>query len=218
MSQDVLQNAFGCIHHGLGYPNMKNDQVLIKSAMFLSNYTEEDARTWAARACIVPCPETKNALIPARLASCTPLGSKCVELALWNGFNPVFNMQTGPKTGDATKMKSFDELFEAALEQYKIIHREGFKIRNIARYTEETIQLAGDKGFDIFKAYIETWCDLGINHVQFNMVDNETLLAAQKQPEDYSELFVRVAGYSATFIELNKRTQDTIIARTVQEP
>jgi len=412
MPEDVLKNAFECIRHGLGYPNIRNDQVLIKSQMFWSNYTEEDARHWVAQACIVPCPETKNALIPARLASCTPLGSKCTELALWNGFNPIFRMQAGPKTGDAKKMKTFDELFEATLEQYKVIHWEGVKIRNIARHVEETImgrphlsatwercvesglscfqareqgnawhsnfiwmdgldalvgvkklvfdekkytmeqllkmlevnwegyekermdfvrapkwgndddyaddvivkfhervrddvclpceywgttakgwplvpqniaaytvcgpllgalpngrrlgdtcydggcspgagmdkkgptavlrsvgklthenmfranllnqrlspaQLVGDKGFQVWKSYIETWCDLGINHVQFNMVDNETLLAAQKQPEDYSELFVRVAGYSAAFVELNKRTQDTIIARTVQE-
>ena len=79
------------------------------------------------------------------------------------------------------------------------------------------VQLAGDKGFGTWKSYIETWCDLGINHVQFNIVDNETLLSAQKKPEDYNELIVRVAGYSAQFTTLNKKTQDTIIARTIQE-
>jgi pyruvate-formate lyase len=77
-------------------------------------------------------------------------------------------------------------------------------------------QLAGDKGFDLWHNYIKTWYDLGINHVQFNMVDNETLFAAQKEPEKYSELIVRVAGYSAHFVDMNKKTQDTIIARNVQ--
>ena len=78
------------------------------------------------------------------------------------------------------------------------------------------VQFAGNKGFELWSNYMKSWSDLGINHVQFNMVDNETLLAAQKEPEDYPELIVRVAGYSAHFVELNKRSQDTIIARTIQ--
>jgi benzylsuccinate synthase len=410
MPEDVLRNAFECIRHGLGYPNIRNDQVLIKANMFWSNTPEDEARTWTAQACIVPCPETKHGCMPARYSSSATLGSKCVELALWDGFNPIFNMQIGPKTGDPTKM-TFDELVDAVVEQYKVMHWEAVKMRNIARtieeihgrphlsatyeecvekginaferreygnnwlttfiwmdgmdalvgikklvydnkkYTMEQLlemlkanwegyekermdfvkapkwgnddpyaddiivkihermrddvclpcqdwgtrskgipmvpqniaaytvagallgalpngrrlgdtcydggcspgagldkkgptavlrsvgklthenmfranllnqrlspaQLVGDKGFDLWKSYIETWCDLGINHVQFNMVDNETLLAAQKQPEDYNELVVRVAGYSANFTGLNRKTQDTIIARTVQE-
>ncbi len=410
MPDDILKNAFECIRHGLGYPNIRNDQVLIKANMFWSGTPEEEARTWTAQACIVPCPETKDGCMPARYSSSSTLGSKCVELALWNGFNPVFNMQIGPKTGDPAKM-TFDELTDAVIEQYKVIHWESVKIRNMARVIEEIMgrphltatyercveegincferreygnnwltcfiwmdgmdslvalkklvydekkytmeqllsmlkvnwegyekermdfvrtpkwgnddgyaddiisgihervrddvclpcqdwgtrskgvpfvpqniaaytvagallgalpngrrlgdtcydggcspgagldkkgptavlrsvgklthenmfranllnqrlspaQLVGDKGFDLWKSYIQTWCDLGINHVQFNMVDNETLVAAQKQPEDYSELMVRVAGYSANFTGLNKKTQDTIMARTIQE-
>ena len=77
-------------------------------------------------------------------------------------------------------------------------------------------QFVGNKGFELWSNYMKSWSDLGINHVQFNMVDNETLVAAQKEPEDYPELIVRVAGYSAHFVELNKRSQDTIIARTIQ--
>jgi len=42
------------------------------------------------------------------------------------------------------------------------------------------------------------------------------LIAAQKEPEDYPELLVRVAGYSAHFVELNRKCQDSMIARTVQ--
>jgi formate C-acetyltransferase/benzylsuccinate synthase len=78
-------------------------------------------------------------------------------------------------------------------------------------------QLAGEKGFQIWHSYIKTWAEMGIDHVQFNMVDNETLKAAQKEPEKYPELIVRIAGYSAHFVDLNKKTQDTIIARSVQE-
>ena len=78
-------------------------------------------------------------------------------------------------------------------------------------------QFQGEKGFPMWRDYMKTWHDLGINHVQFNMVDNETLYAAQKEPEQYSELMVRIAGYSAHFVEMNKITQDGIIARSVQK-
>jgi len=77
-------------------------------------------------------------------------------------------------------------------------------------------QLQGEKGFAMWRDYMKTWHDLNINHVQFNMVDNETLYAAQREPEQYSELLVRIAGYSAHFVEMNKITQDSIIARSVQ--
>ena len=78
-------------------------------------------------------------------------------------------------------------------------------------------QLAGEKGFQLWMNYMKTWYDLNIPHVQFNMVDNETLRAAQREPEKYQELIVRVAGYSAHFVELNALTQEGIIERTVQE-
>ena len=78
-------------------------------------------------------------------------------------------------------------------------------------------QLAGEKGFQLWLNYMKTWYDLNIPHVQFNMVDNETLRAAQREPEKYQELIVRVAGYSAHFVELNALTQEGIIERTVQE-
>jgi pyruvate formate-lyase/glycerol dehydratase family glycyl radical enzyme len=52
-------------------------------------------------------------------------------------------------------------------------------------------------------------------HVQFNTVSTETLLAAQKRPEKYRDLVVRVAGYSALFVTLDKVTQDDIIERTM---
>jgi formate C-acetyltransferase len=54
-------------------------------------------------------------------------------------------------------------------------------------------------------------------HVQFNTVDTATLLAAQRNPEQYRDLVVRVAGYSALFVTLDRATQDDIIRRTVHE-
>jgi formate C-acetyltransferase/benzylsuccinate synthase len=77
-------------------------------------------------------------------------------------------------------------------------------------------QAVGEKGYQLWKAYIKTWADLGIDHVQFNMVSDKTLRAAQKDPDDYSEVIVRVAGYSAHFVDISRKTQDNIIQRTVQ--
>jgi len=77
-------------------------------------------------------------------------------------------------------------------------------------------QLQGEKGYQLWMAYMQTWADLGLDHVQFNMVSDETLRAAQKDPEKYQEVIVRVAGYSAHFVDISRKTQDNIIQRTVQ--
>lgn len=56
---------------------------------------------------------------------------------------------------------------------------------------------------------------LGISHIQFNVLNEADLRAAQKEPEKYRGLTVRVAGYTAYFTELARDLQDEIIARTV---
>ena len=69
---------------------------------------------------------------------------------------------------------------------------------------------------EIFAQYLKTWADLGIHHIQFNAVGKEVLEDAQKNPENFLNLMVRVAGYSAFFVDLSKDLQDSIIARTPQ--
>ncbi len=65
-----------------------------------------------------------------------------------------------------------------------------------------------------FESLLDAENALGGYHVQFNVVNNDTLRAAQENPEKYTNLLVRVAGYSAFFIDLHKDTQDAIIGRT----
>ena len=55
----------------------------------------------------------------------------------------------------------------------------------------------------------------GNGEMQFNYLDNKNLIEAQKNPQMYRDLVVRVAGYSAFFVELCKDVQDEIISRTV---
>lgn len=62
---------------------------------------------------------------------------------------------------------------------------------------------------------LRTACSMGNGEMQFNYIDNKTLLDAQKHPERYKDLVVRVAGYSAFFTELCKDVQDEIISRTI---
>ncbi|MDT2570115.1 MULTISPECIES: choline trimethylamine-lyase [Enterococcus] len=62
---------------------------------------------------------------------------------------------------------------------------------------------------------LKTACHLGNGEMQFNYLDNNTLIEAQKHPEQYRDLIVRVAGYSAFFVELCKDVQDEIISRTM---
>lgn len=69
----------------------------------------------------------------------------------------------------------------------------------------------------IFKSYLKTWSDLPIYHIQFNVVDNEMLKDAQLHPDMYTDLIVRVAGYSAFFVDLPKEVQNDIILRAEQK-
>jgi formate C-acetyltransferase len=76
--------------------------------------------------------------------------------------------------------------------------------------------LEGGENRAAFVAYLRTFIILGIHHVQFNITDRETLLEAQKTPEEHATVIVRVAGYSAYFTDLNLSLQDQIISRTEQ--
>ncbi len=73
-----------------------------------------------------------------------------------------------------------------------------------------------ENGIRQIMALLKSLCTLGVYHVQFNVVDQKKLLEAQAHPEEYRNLLVRVAGYTAFFVELGKEVQDDIIARTVQ--
>lgn len=69
-------------------------------------------------------------------------------------------------------------------------------------------------GIRRFTHFIRSFVDQGIFQVQFNIVDAHTLRAAQKEPEKYKDLLVKVAGYSAYYTRIPKPLQDGIIART----
>jgi len=408
--KETLRMVFECQRHGLGYPSMRNDDVLIPNLMHWFGHPLKEARRWLHQACMSPAPDTKYGAPPIRYPGASiASGSKAISLALFDGFDPVTQMQVGVNTGDPEQFKTFEEFYDAwytqltsafrlvtrldhvnrwveanyfpkpmtsalyerciesgenstqskersslwltlfafnetgdalaavkkliyedkkytmvelknALEanwegceemrqdfvrapkwgndddyvdqiwrrMYDDLGKMSWSVRdingqpwptlpeNVAAFTLQAPkigalpsgrrlgdplydggcspgpgfdkkgptavlksvskldhigsvratllnqrlspqQMQGEKGFALWDSYIKTWHDLGINHVQFNMVDNETLYAAQKDPEEYSELLVRIAGYSAHFVEMNKMTQDAIIGRNVQQ-
>jgi len=73
--------------------------------------------------------------------------------------------------------------------------------------------LHGDEGLNKFADFIRGYVRLGGWHNQFNVVSTETLREAQKHPEEYRGLVIRVSGYCALFVELSPEVQEDIIAR-----
>jgi benzylsuccinate synthase len=410
VKDEVMRECFECIRHGLGYPSMRNDPVLIQNSVYWHGHPLEEARLWVHQACMSPCPPTKNGMQPFRMASATANCAKIVEYVLSNGYDRVVSMQMGPKTGDPRKFTDFEQVFAAWVKQMEWLFSLLVRTANFGRYMDPELcgrpflsaisersvesgldivkpqgergnawitgftfvenadslaaikklvfdtqkytmdqlstaleanwegyedmrldfvrnapkwgndddyvddimvrclrecarmgkvfkctsgnnwpllpenvsgnihyanivgalpngrrlgdalydggispgpgldkkgptavlkscskfdhvtdgrafllnqrlsptQLQGGKGYTLWKAYMKTWADLGLDHVQFNMVSDQTLRAAQKDPEKYQEVIVRVAGYSAHFVDISRKTQDNIIQRTVQ--
>jgi formate C-acetyltransferase len=77
--------------------------------------------------------------------------------------------------------------------------------------------LKRDEDIQKLNKLIRSYFSLGGHHIQFNIVDTATLLAAQAHPEDYRDLLVRMAGYSDYFNDMNEDLQQEIIDRTENE-
>ncbi len=74
----------------------------------------------------------------------------------------------------------------------------------------------GEEGLDNMANLVRSYFNMDGHHIQFNVIDRETLIQAQKHPDEYKDLIVRVAGYSDHFRNLSKALQDEIIERTEQ--
>lgn len=80
------------------------------------------------------------------------------------------------------------------------------------RFNPDTLK--DDRAMDKFATLLQTYFnDLGGFHAQFNIVSTETLRDAQRNPDKYRDLLVRVATYSAYFVEMNTDIQNEIIKR-----
>jgi len=134
-----------------------------------------------------------------KMASAMPNGRKAGDPLADAGISPYMGYD---RRGPTAVLKSGSKIDHTSLRACLLNQR-----------LSPTI-LDGTKGEQLFLNYIKTWADLGLYHVQFNVVDSKVLKDAQKNPEKYPDLMVRVAGYSAFFNDLTRETQDAIINRT----
>lgn len=147
-----------------------------------------------------PCTATISGNVPSGLAvGATPDGRKSGE-PLAEGCSPCGGTD---RLGPTAVIKSISKMPNILITGGNLLNQ---KINPSALSSEEGIR----KLEDLIRAFFELkgW------HVQFNVVSADTLRKAQKQPERYSDLVVRVAGYSALFTALEPATQEDIIART----
>jgi len=83
------------------------------------------------------------------------------------------------------------------------------------KFTPKCVE--GEEGTEKLVDFLRTFCDLRLWHIQFNVINADTLRAAQKDPEKYRSLIVRIAGYSAYFCDLSADLQNDLIARHAHE-
>jgi formate C-acetyltransferase len=132
------------------------------------------------------------------VAGATPDGRRTGQ-PVSEGISPV---QGADRLGPTAVIKS-----AAKMDQVKT----GGTLLN-QKFTPQLLE--GEEGINNLAHLIRAYFKLGGHHIQFNVVSADTLRAAQKEPEEYRNLIVRVAGYSDYFNNLSKTLQDEIISRT----
>lgn len=134
------------------------------------------------------------------VTNASPDGRKAGDPLADGSVSPVYGRDTSGPTAALRSVSKVD-----AVRSFNHLFNQSFMPQFMKGDYAET-----------FVDYLRTWADLGIHHIQFNVVGKDTLRDAQEHPEDHSDLIVRVAGYSAYFIDLSKKLQDSVIDRTQQ--
>ena len=140
-----------------------------------------------------------------------------VEMGKQTGATPDGRLSMTPLADNASPMTGMD------------VHGPTAVVNSLARCDELVPQsglllnqrfdpavVAGEKGLDIIETVFRAHFAQNGFHIQINVLDNETLRAAQKEPDKYRNILVRVAGYSAYFVDLSEEIQNNIIDRTIQ--
>ena len=186
------------------YPKYGNDvdEVDELSARFLRFYGEEVARYENPRGGhFQPGSYTVSAHIPlGKAVGATPEGRFAGDQLADGGLSPMVGRD---KNGPTASLSSVSKLDNALDSNGSLLN---------VKFSPAT--LAGPGGIKKLSAYLRAFSRLGVQHIQFNVVDRATLLDAQAHPERHQDLVVRVAGYSAMFVELARGIQDDIINRT----
>jgi formate C-acetyltransferase len=222
ISEDELKEALNINLNGIGKSSCGNldmdniRQMLINRAPKFGNDIEE-VDELARQGALIYCKEVEKytnprggkfqaGLYPASinvlfgtLVGATPDGRKAYE-PLADGVSPVRGSDCSGPTAAANSVAKLDH----------------FIASNGTLFNQKfhPAALQGDSGLRNLASLVRSYFDNKGMHVQFNVIDKETLVKAQNNPDEYRDLVVRVAGYSAQFISLDKAIQDDIIMRT----
>lgn len=210
----TMADLISAIHSDfVGYEDVR--MRLMRSSPKYGNDDDraDDLMTWIFRAffnSVEGSPNTKGGvhrinMLPTtchvyfgKVCGATPDGRHAEE-PLSEGISPV---QGRDRKGPTSVMKSAAKMDHALT---------GGTLLNM-KFTPKILE--GEEGILNLAHLVRSYFKLGGHHVQFNVVNAETLRAAQEDPENFRNLIVRVAGYSDYFCDLGKALQDEIIART----
>jgi formate C-acetyltransferase len=171
----------------------------VMAAVFEAYFNAIDGRknTRGGTYCINLLPTTVHVYFGSVIGA-TPDGRRA-RSPLSEGISPV---QGADRHGPTAVIKSVAKMDHV---------RTGGTLLN-QKFTPQLLK--DDDGLDKLLHLVRTYFKLDGHHIQFNIVEAATLRAAQRNPEQYRDLIVRVAGYSDYFCDLGKTLQDEIIART----
>ena len=150
----------------------------------------------------------------------SPMPSGLIITRMWLLADKIGAMPNGRKFGEPladggiSPFSGFDKNgpMAAILSASKIDARK--QKANIFNQKLSPLCLEGKQGLQKFHDYVTAAMNLGLDMIQFNIVDVATLRDAQRHPEKYPNLVVRVSGYNANFVEMDKFVQDAVIERT----
>ena len=198
-SKEVLrQMCLNAPKYGNGDPEV--DQIGRDIEDFILGMFDRHINAYGGKPELMYVPITAH--IPlGKIVGATPNGRRAGE-PLSEGISPT---QGADIYGPTVTLSSI-----AATKNTKYVNRAA-RLLNIKLSPQA---VAGEEGTKRLASMIRTWCDQKHWHIQFNIINRDTLIAAQKNPEKYRNLLVRVAGYSAYFVDLSPQLQNEIINRT----
>ncbi|WP_279024582.1 formate C-acetyltransferase [Gibbsiella quercinecans] len=181
------------------------DEVDLISAELLRFYCKEVEKYRNPRGGqFTPGSYTVSAHVPlGAVVGATPDGRLAGEQLADGGLSPMLGQDA---QGPTAVLKSVSKLDNYLLSNGTLLN---------VKFTPSTLE--GQAGLNKLADFLGAFTKLKLQHIQFNVVNAETLRAAQARPQDYAGLVVRVAGYSAFFVELSKEIQDDIIRRTAHQ-
>lgn len=181
------------------------DDVDNISAELLRHYCKEVEKYRNPRGGqFTPGSYTVSAHVPlGAVVGATPDGRLAGEQLADGGLSPMLGQDM---QGPTAVLKSVSKLDNYLLSNGTLLN---------VKFTPATLE--GDAGLQKLADFLRAFTQLKLQHVQFNVVNGDTLREAQLRPQDFAGLVVRVAGYSAFFVELSKEIQDDIIRRTAHQ-